>query len=151
MVYAKILIQKAQLKAKTDDEILEWIEYDRFENVEYLAKGGFGTIYKAIWKDGYIEEWDFENNKWERRKYYAEDYENFPVVLKCLHNSQDVTVDFLRETELHTTISSNNVTLCFDLPEPKNAVDDKDDDNSFEYSESVEAIDFTKLNLDKNS
>ncbi|CAB4386727.1 unnamed protein product [Rhizophagus irregularis] len=38
-----------------------------------------------------------------------------------------------------------------DLPEPKNAVDDKDDDNSFEYSESIEAIDFTKLNLDKNS
>ncbi|GBC22109.2 kinase-like domain-containing protein [Rhizophagus irregularis DAOM 181602=DAOM 197198] len=266
------LIQKAQLKAKTSDKILEWIEYDRFENVEYLAKGGFGTIYKAIWKDGYIEEWDFENNKWIRSKYWVENYENFPVVLKCLHNSQDVTVDFLREIELHTTISSRKVTFCYgitkdpesnnfmmvmpyskdgslrqrlnnsfnsmewkvkldflerianglkdihsqglihhdihcgnilnhddyiritdlglcrpanvkssqderdheinkqieeadkinerftssslpynDLPEPKNAVDDNDDDNSFEYSESIEAIDFTKLNLDKNS
>ena len=40
-------IQKAQLKATYYDEILEWIEYDRFENVEYLAKGGFGTIHKA--------------------------------------------------------------------------------------------------------
>ncbi|RGB33711.1 kinase-like domain-containing protein [Rhizophagus diaphanus] len=38
------------------------------------------------------------------------------------------------------------------LPEPKNAIDNKDDDNSFgEYSESIEAIDFTKLNLDKSS
>src|ERR1043165_1249269 len=45
-------IQKAQLKAKIILEVLEWIEYDRFENVEYLAKGGFGTTYKAIWKDG---------------------------------------------------------------------------------------------------
>ncbi|EXX53261.1 hypothetical protein RirG_245590 [Rhizophagus irregularis DAOM 197198w] len=44
------LIQKAQLKAKNHKKILEWIEYDRFENVAYLAKGGFGTIYKAIWK-----------------------------------------------------------------------------------------------------
>ncbi|UZO03586.1 uncharacterized protein OCT59_023990 [Rhizophagus irregularis] len=117
------LIQKAQLKAKTSDKILEWIEYDRFENVEYLAKGGFGTIYKAIWKDGYIEEWDFENNKWIRSKYWVENYENFPVVLKCLHNSQDVTVDFLREIELHTTISSRKVTFCYGItkdPESNN-------------------------------
>ncbi|POG65867.1 hypothetical protein GLOIN_2v1880261 [Rhizophagus irregularis DAOM 181602=DAOM 197198] len=34
------------------------------------------------------------------------------------------------------------------LPEQKNAIDNKDDDNSFgEYSESIEAIDFTKLDL----
>src|SRR5436189_6404774 len=32
-------IQKIQLKAKNRKEVLiEWIEYDRFENVEYLAK-----------------------------------------------------------------------------------------------------------------
>ncbi|EXX79732.1 kinase-like domain-containing protein [Rhizophagus irregularis DAOM 181602=DAOM 197198] len=107
------LIQKAQLNAKENLKILEWIEYDRFENVEYLAKGGFGTIYKAIWKDGYISEWDFENNQWIRSKYYAENYKNFPVVLKCLHNSQDITVDFLREC----------VTFCFGItkdPESNN-------------------------------
>ncbi|POG63429.1 kinase-like domain-containing protein [Rhizophagus irregularis DAOM 181602=DAOM 197198] len=35
------------------------------------------------------------------------------------------------------------------LPEPKNAIDNKDDDNSFgEYSESLEALDFTELDLD---
>jgi hypothetical protein len=91
------VIQKAQLKANYRVEILEWIEYDRIENVEYLAKGGFGTIYKAIWKDGYIKEWDSENNQWKRSKNWREEYENFPVVLKCLHNSQDITSDFLRE------------------------------------------------------
>src|SRR5581483_1984825 len=47
-------IQKAQLKAKKFSEAFEWIEYDRFENVEYLAKGGFGTVFKAIWIDGPI-------------------------------------------------------------------------------------------------
>ncbi|PKY25174.1 hypothetical protein RhiirB3_527709 [Rhizophagus irregularis] len=26
---------------------LEWITYDKFQNIEYLDKGGFGTIYKA--------------------------------------------------------------------------------------------------------
>ena len=58
------LIQNAQLKAKCFGEILEWIEYDKFENVEYLAKGGFGTTYKAIWKDGFIQNWD---NQWIRQ------------------------------------------------------------------------------------
>ncbi|GBB84543.1 hypothetical protein RclHR1_11100001 [Rhizophagus clarus] len=62
-------IQKSQLNAKNGNGILEWIEYDRFENVEYLTKGGFGSIYKAIWKDGYIVSLDFENNQWKRDKY----------------------------------------------------------------------------------
>ena len=68
------LIQNAQLKAKNKNEVIEWIEHNRFENVEYLAKGGFGTVFKAIWIDGPIE-----------------------VALKCLHNSQNITAEFLRE------------------------------------------------------
>src|SRR5438045_7553881 len=59
-------IQKTQLKARNHREVIEWVEYNRFEDVEYLAKGGFGTTYKAIWKDGYIRSWDSENNQWKR-------------------------------------------------------------------------------------
>ena len=86
-------IQKAQLKAEYSGQIIEWIEYDRFENVEYLAKGGFGTTYKAIWKDGYLE-YNYNNNQFIREK---DNKKGHPVVLKCLHNSQDITVEFLRE------------------------------------------------------
>ena len=82
-------IQKAQLKAKYRWEVLEWIEYDRFENVEYLAKGGFGTTYKATWKDGFLD-YSYFNNQLKRK-------ENCLVALKCLHNSQDITVEFLKE------------------------------------------------------
>ncbi|CAB4421958.1 unnamed protein product [Rhizophagus irregularis] len=111
-------IQKIQLKAKRNKEILEWIEYDRFENIEYFAKGGFGTIYKAIWKDGYMEGWDSGNNKWMRSKRSpAKDYENFPVALKCLHNSQDITAEFLREIELHIVMTSVSgfVNRCYGI------------------------------------
>ncbi|CAB4421477.1 unnamed protein product [Rhizophagus irregularis] len=104
-------------------EILEWIEYDRFENIEYLAKGGFGTIYKAIWKDGYIKRWDSVNNKWERSKTWCQNYENFPVVLKCLYNSQDITSEFLKEIESHIIIVSYRVARCFGItkdPESNN-------------------------------
>ena len=83
------LIQRTQLKAKNNEEVIEWIEYDRFENIEYLAKGGFGTTYKATWKDRFILQWDSENNQWNRLE--------VDVALKCLHNSQDITDEFLRE------------------------------------------------------
>src|SRR4051794_16606847 len=35
-------IQDSQLNVKNKYEILEWIECDKLENIEYIAKGGFG-------------------------------------------------------------------------------------------------------------
>ena len=90
-------IQKMQLKAKDKKQVIEWIEYDRFENIEYLAKGGFGTTFKAIWKDGPIYNRDYENNQWIREKTYWHDIPSYPVALKCLHNSQNITTEFLSE------------------------------------------------------
>src|SRR5581483_6952801 len=80
-------IQKVQLKANYFLELTEWIEYDRFENIEYLAKGGFGTVFKAIWKDG---PWEID--------YYSKQLKRTgktKVALKCLHNSRNITAEFL--------------------------------------------------------
>ena len=82
-------IQKFQLNATNRLEVLEWIPYDRFENIEYLAEGGFATVYKAKWIDGYIRSWDINQNKWNR--------EREEVVLKYLNDSQNLTTDFLQE------------------------------------------------------
>ncbi|EXX53459.1 hypothetical protein RirG_243700 [Rhizophagus irregularis DAOM 197198w] len=81
-------IQKVQLKAETIYHTIEWIEYDKFEDVEYLAKGGFGTTFKAVWKDGPI--WRCNDNQWKR-------VGETKVALKCLHNSQGITTEFLKE------------------------------------------------------
>ena len=81
------LIQESQLNAKNEDEKLEWIEYNRFENIEYVAKGGFGTIYKAIWKDGRVLNWDCETDQWKRNTNIKE------VALKSLNNSKDITLN----------------------------------------------------------
>ena len=62
-------IQDTQLSAHNDYEVskaLEWVPYDRFDNVKYIAKGGFGKVYRANWIDGLICEWDNENKNWER-------------------------------------------------------------------------------------
>ena len=42
-------IQEEQQNGNT----LKWLPYDGFENVEYLDKGGFSTIYTATWSDHY--------------------------------------------------------------------------------------------------
>ncbi|POG69101.1 kinase-like domain-containing protein [Rhizophagus irregularis DAOM 181602=DAOM 197198] len=102
-------IQKAQLKAKDEDHIIEWIEYDKFENVEYLAKGGFGTTFKAVWKDGLMYNWDYENDQWKRNG-------KKKVALKCLHDSQDITADFLKEIESNILVYSLGFTVrCFGI------------------------------------
>ncbi|EXX76228.1 kinase-like domain-containing protein [Rhizophagus irregularis DAOM 181602=DAOM 197198] len=102
-------IQKVQLKARHAVYTIEWIEYDKFEDVEYLAKGGFGTTFKAVWKDGCIEDWD-ENNQLIIRG------ETKKVALKCLHNSQDITADFLKEVESNVTVYNTGcIVRCFGI------------------------------------
>ena len=91
------LIQESQLNAKNKNEKLEWIEYDRFEDIEYITKGGFGKVYKANWKDGYIRNWDYETNQWERLK-------SVMVALKSLNNSKDITLEFLNEVNITNKI-----------------------------------------------
>ncbi|CAB5215728.1 unnamed protein product [Rhizophagus irregularis] len=109
-------IQKAQLKAKDEEHIVEWIEYDKFEDVVYLAKGGFGTTFKAVWKDGPY------NRRLERKG-------ETKVALKCLHNSQGITTEFLKEVESNILVyNSRWIVRCF------------------EYSDSLK-MDFTKLDI----
>src|SRR5581483_12502576 len=73
------LIQESQLNAEYYKKVLEWIDYDSFEDIEYIAKGGFGKVYKANWKEGCIIYWNYETNQWYRD-------EDMPVALKCLNN-----------------------------------------------------------------
>ncbi|RHZ84595.1 hypothetical protein Glove_79g36 [Diversispora epigaea] len=82
-------IQQIQLNANKYQEIIEWIPIDRFANVIYLAKGGFGTVYKAIWIDGYIMSLNYKVNNWNR-------YGRKNVCLKRLDNSTN-KIEFLLE------------------------------------------------------
>ncbi|EXX54375.1 kinase-like domain-containing protein [Rhizophagus irregularis DAOM 181602=DAOM 197198] len=71
---------------------LKWFPYNKFKNVEYLDKGGFSTIYKAILSD--------------KRK-------DKTVVLKCLDNLNENLNEFLKEWQYHIicSISYNFIYL----------------------------------------
>ncbi|POG66620.1 kinase-like domain-containing protein, partial [Rhizophagus irregularis DAOM 181602=DAOM 197198] len=88
-------------------KIIEWIEYDKFEDVEYLAKGGFGTTFKAVWKDGPFRDYNIQGERKGETK----------VALKCLHNSQDITAEFLKEVESNILALDDDdwIVRCFGI------------------------------------
>src|SRR5437763_490882 len=84
------LIQEMQLKmSKPDDRVFEWISYNQFNDIKEIGDDGIAKIYSAIWKDGPLKYFKFEN-KYTRR------YDT-KVGLKCLYNSQNITDEFLNK------------------------------------------------------
>jgi len=95
------LIRHKQMSARNLNDVLEWIPYDRFKDVKYIAEGGFAKVYSATWIDGYIINWNQESNNWKRSR-------SFKVALKVLKNSRDISKDFLNEV-LKKNNNINNV------------------------------------------
>jgi hypothetical protein len=83
------LIQNTQLSAHNDvKKVLEWIPYNRFGNITYIEKIG---VYKANWIDGYICEWDNNDQDWVRHN------KNITVTLKSLNNASNITLNLTNE------------------------------------------------------
>ncbi|RGB40662.1 kinase-like domain-containing protein [Rhizophagus diaphanus] len=99
-------IQKTQLKINSYlNTIVEWIPYDQFNNIKEIGKGGFATVYLAIWKDGPLGYHHFET-KYVRKP-------NKKVALKCLHNSQNITNEFLNEVDSYSiNVYSRVLRIC---------------------------------------
>ena len=88
------LIQNSQLNANDTWELIEWIEYTNLENIEFVAHGGFGSVYKAVWKDGPIEiSYETRNNK----KFELQRSSNEEVAVKKFRNATHVSLEFLNE------------------------------------------------------
>src|SRR6266480_1536547 len=62
------LIQNSQISAYGTWGLIEWIEYTNLKNVEFVAHGGFGSVYKAVWKDGQIDTSTRNNNKFKLQR-----------------------------------------------------------------------------------
>ena len=62
---------------------------DQFSNIKEISRGGFATVYLANWKDAPLI-YDEKDENYTRKS-------NYEVNLKCLHNSQNTTNEFLNE------------------------------------------------------
>ncbi|PKC11641.1 hypothetical protein RhiirA5_412820, partial [Rhizophagus irregularis] len=85
-------IQYTQLSAHDDiKRALEWIPYNKLFNIKYIADCEFGKVYSAKWTNGYINEWDDENQNWKRKD------QNMFVILKILKNPASITLEFINK------------------------------------------------------
>ncbi|RHZ83426.1 hypothetical protein Glove_94g52 [Diversispora epigaea] len=100
-------IQQIQLNANKFQEIIEWIPFEKLENITYLTKGGFGIAYKARWLDGFIYSWDYEVENWKRS--YKQD-----VCLKSLDDSTN-KIDFLQEINNQLKFRGKNVINTYGI------------------------------------
>src|SRR5437868_670092 len=84
------LIQDTQLTSLYIDKILEWIPYNKFNDIKYIAEGDFAKVYSATWTDGRIEKCDQKSNNWKRMGPKK-------VALKVFNNSSNLSEDFINE------------------------------------------------------
>ncbi|RIA95461.1 kinase-like domain-containing protein [Glomus cerebriforme] len=134
-------IQHTQLSANECYEVLEWIPCDRFYDIKYIAKGGFGRVYRANWIDGYIGYWDNENKNWKRWDSSME------VALKSLNNSKNVTLAFINEITSHHKINENaSIIRLYGItqdPDTKNYM------IVLDYAENGSLRNYLDINYDK--
>ena len=74
------------------DTVFEWIPYNQFSDIKEIGRVSFATVYLAIWKDGPLK-YDENIKEYTRKPHCA----NYKVALKCLHNSQNISNEFLNE------------------------------------------------------
>ena len=73
--------------------IVEWIPYNKLQNIEYLTKGGFSEIYTADWIDGRYAEWNSKKQQLTREFEFSAQ----SVVLKRLENVESANQSWLEE------------------------------------------------------
>src|SRR5688572_19862531 len=60
------LIRKCQMETFVPGQIVEWIPYNKLQNIKYLTKGGCSEIYTADWINGCYFEWDSKEQQLTR-------------------------------------------------------------------------------------
>ncbi|GBC01087.1 hypothetical protein RclHR1_04060015 [Rhizophagus clarus] len=83
-----------------------YISYFKNNFTNWTSKGGFSTVYSAIWKNGplyYLQ----GDKKYERV--------GREVALKCLDNSQNITKEFLNEVKAYSIKKYNCINKIYGI------------------------------------
>jgi hypothetical protein len=71
---------------------LEWVPFDRFENMKQIGEGGFAKVYSATWIDGRAKYTKQNDGSWIKGKPNP-----LEIALKKLNGSQNMSNDYLNE------------------------------------------------------
>ncbi|GES80900.1 kinase-like domain-containing protein [Rhizophagus clarus] len=78
---------------------LEWVSFDRFEDIKQIGEGGFAKVYSAKWIDGKSKYFRKKDGSWEKSE-----SEPIIVALKKLNESQNISADYLNELKVHWSL-----------------------------------------------
>ena len=70
---------------------LEWVPFDRFEDIKPIGEGGFAKVYSAKWIDGKAN-YTKRDGTWGKK-----DPEPINIALKRLNGSQNMSSEYLNE------------------------------------------------------
>ena len=72
---------------------LEWVPFDKFEDIKPVGEGGFAKVYSAKWLDGRAEYTKYiKRRTWKKLGPYP-----INVALKRLNESQNMSSEYLNE------------------------------------------------------
>ncbi|CAB4443615.1 unnamed protein product [Rhizophagus irregularis] len=83
-------------------EFLEWVSFDRFEDIKKIGEGGFAKVYSATWIDGRAEYKRQDDGGWKKL-----DPEPMKVALKRLNGSQNMSAEYLNELQTHWNLNKS--------------------------------------------
>ncbi|CAG8473188.1 5097_t:CDS:2 [Funneliformis mosseae] len=89
-----LLIRESQSSAPDYYNYLEFIHYDRFKDIEKIAEGGFGVVFKATWLDGIRIAKKQDDGIWIKTR-----SEPCTVALKEINRSEHVDQEYLNEVQ----------------------------------------------------
>src|SRR5215470_2564476 len=71
---------------------LEWVPFDRFEDVKQIGEGGFAKVYSATWIDGNAKYTRQDDGSWKKL-----DLKSMKITLKRLNGSQNISAAYINE------------------------------------------------------
>ncbi|GES87604.1 kinase-like domain-containing protein [Rhizophagus clarus] len=93
-----------------DPFFLEWVPFDRFENMKQIGEGGFAKVYSATWIDGKAVYYKQDDGSWIKKE-----PEPIEVALKRLNGSQNMSSDFLNELKTCWNFYIKSHAVCLKL------------------------------------
>jgi hypothetical protein len=90
-------IRYTLINGDKSETVMEFVPYNKFNDVKFIAEGGFSKIYNATWDDGPITNWNDEKQKYDR-------HGKITIALKELYNSKNINSKELNEVRYFTLI-----------------------------------------------
>ncbi|GBB97125.1 hypothetical protein RclHR1_02920010 [Rhizophagus clarus] len=86
------------------NRLVEWVPFDRFENIVQIGEGGFAKVYSAMWIDGKAEYYKQDDGNWKKRA-----LKPIKVALKRLNGSQNMSAEYLNELKIHLKFCQSTI------------------------------------------